>query len=157
MKLSNELVEHYMLPVLERGRSMTALDASAALSVQNKVSRIVGEFFTRYDLLVTPTTNGPAFPLGVYDPNDPKWTLASWVETLFGVHCFTPVFNMTGTPAVSVPLTQTRSGLPIGTQLCADNGNDGLLLQVAAQLEQVFPWRDRRPPIYAGEAGAAPA
>jgi amidase len=125
--------------------------------VQNKVSRTVGEFFHRYDLLVTPTTNGPAFPLGLYNANDPKWSLDSWVETLFSAHCFTPVFNLTGTPAISVPLAQTNSGLPIGTQLCAGMGNDGLLFQVAAQLEQEFPWQGRRPPIYAGEARAAPA
>jgi amidase len=70
-------------------------------------------------------------------------------ERVFALIPFTPQFNITGQPAVSLPLYRNRDGLPIGIQLVAAYGREDLLIRVAAQLEQARPWRDRRPPIYA--------
>jgi len=62
---------------------------------------------------------------------------------------FTPLFNITGQPAISLPLSISDSGLPIGVQLVAAYGREDLLIQVAAQLEGAAPWGDRRPPTRA--------
>jgi amidase len=60
---------------------------------------------------------------------------------------FTPVVNVTGLPAVSVPLHWTDEGLPIGVQLIGPPAGEAVLLRVCARLEQARPWRDRRPPL----------
>jgi len=62
---------------------------------------------------------------------------------------FTPQFNASGQPAISLPLCWNGSGLPIGIQLVAPLGGEDVLLRVAAQLEQARPWKERRPPIHA--------
>jgi amidase len=62
---------------------------------------------------------------------------------------FTPPFNVSGQPALSLPLSWNAQGLPIGVQLVAPYGREDMLLQVAAQLEQALPWADRRPPVRA--------
>jgi amidase len=62
---------------------------------------------------------------------------------------FCPPFDVTGQPAISLPLHWNDDGLPIGVQLVAAYGREDVLLRVAAQLEQAAPWADRRPPIHA--------
>jgi amidase len=100
-----------------------------------------------FDLLLTPTLPEPPPPLGWFkpDPTDPTSTglRAS------GFACWTSPFNMSGQPAVSLPLHWTPDGLPVGVQLVAGYGREDLLIRVAAQLEQAAPWADRRPPISA--------
>jgi amidase len=62
---------------------------------------------------------------------------------------FTPAFNATGQPAISLPLHWNAQGLPIGVQLVARYGREDVLLRVAAQLEEAVPWAGRRPPVSA--------
>ena len=62
-------------------------------------------------------------------------------------------FNVTGQPAISVPLHQSEEGLPIGMQLVAAPAREDVLIRLAAQLEQAHPWADRRPVVWSGEIG----
>ncbi len=98
-----------------------------------------------FDLLLTPTTAQPAPRIGELDPgsDDP---IAGWTKSApFG--CFTSPFNQTGQPAISLPTGFSEEcAVPVGVQLVAGYGREDLLLRVAAQLEQVLPWKDRRPP-----------
>jgi amidase len=71
------------------------------------------------------------------------------VRRVFSFIPFSPLANVTGQPAMSVPLYWNAAGLPIGSQLTARFGDEATLLRVAAQLETARPWRDRRPPLHA--------
>ena len=98
-----------------------------------------------HDLLVTPTLGGPPPELGWFTAAGPQSEgkrIASFIP-------YTAQFNMTGQPAVSLPLHWTPGGLPVGVQLVAAYGREDVLIQVASQLEQAAPWAQRRPPVHA--------
>ncbi|MCA1846563.1 MAG: amidase, partial [Actinobacteria bacterium] len=101
-----------------------------------------------FDLLLTPTLAEPPVPLGTFDaaPGNP---LAGFMRAA-GFTPFTPPFNVTGQPAISLPLSHTADGLPIGVQLVAAYGREDVLLRVAAQLEEADPWAARTPAISVG-------
>jgi len=136
--------------VLEEAAGLSALDLVAVFDAQNRVTRSVGAFFSGYDLLVTPTLGQLPAPHGTLQYDDPDHTVRSWLECLFDYGPFTVVFNISGQPALSLPLAQSESGLPIGVQLVARSGREDLLLQVARQLEQAMPWRRRTPGAWVG-------
>ncbi len=146
-----ENLEATTLACVEYGRRVTAIQLARALAVFNQVSRSVGTFFTNYDLLLTPTLGEPPQLLGELDSNDASLSPSEWTRKLFGICSFTPLFNATGGPAISLPLGSTRSGLPIGVQLAAPMCEEGTLIAVASQLEKVVPWAHRIPKVNAGE------
>ncbi|HEX9260458.1 MAG TPA: amidase family protein, partial [Acidimicrobiales bacterium] len=96
-----------------------------------------------FDLLVSPVLGGPPPPIGYL--SDPEQGLQRVIDLLQ----YTAQFNITGQPAVSLPLHWTADGLPVGVQLVAAYGREDLLIRVAAQLEQAQPWTDRIPPVHA--------
>jgi amidase len=96
-----------------------------------------------HDLLVTPVLAAPPPPLGWL--TDPEHGLSR----VTGLLQYTAQFNVTGQPAVSLPLHWSADGLPVGVQLVAAYAREDLLLRVAAQLEEAAPWVDRRPPVSA--------
>jgi amidase len=107
--------------------------------------RRMAAWWTEYDLLVTPTVGAPPPELG--------WFTADGAESegqrVVGFIPYTAQFNMTGQPAISLPLHWTPSGLPVGVQLVAAFGREDLLIRVAAQLEEAAPWVDCRPLVHA--------
>ena len=96
-----------------------------------------------HDLLLTPTLAVPPPPIGYL--SDPDLGGARVRDVLQ----YTAQFNITGQPAVSLPLHWTEGGLPVGVQLVAPYGREDLLIRVSSQLEQAQPWTGRTPPIYA--------
>ncbi len=129
----------------EQGRRHTARDYARALVIVHGVGRRFGEFFRKYDVLLSPTVAEPPLPLGTTDmmSND----LDAYNERLFRLIPFTPQFNVSGGPAASIPLYWTPDGLPVGIQFGADFGNEAVLFRLAAQLEQAQPWRQKRPSL----------
>ena len=107
--------------------------------------RRVAQWTQRFDLLLTPTAPAPPPPLGVNSPI-PDTTHAEFDPG--APAAFTVPFDITGEPAISVPVHWTTAGLPIGVQLVAPYGRDDLVLRVAAALEAAAPWAYRRPPAY---------
>ncbi|MDI6104602.1 amidase family protein [Actinoplanes sp. NEAU-A12] len=145
-----DLLEAVSRRALAELRDLTALDLLGRLDAQNRVSRVVGGFFTEYDLLVTPTLAQLPAPHGTLRYDDPGHTVTSWLDALLAYGPFTSVFNVTGQPAVSLPLGHSVEGLPVGVQLVAGYGREDLLFRVAARLEEAVPWRDRTPPGFVG-------
>jgi amidase len=108
-------------------------------------ARRMADWWNDHDLLVTPTVGAPPPELGWFTaagPEEEGARIASFIP-------YTAQFNMTGQPAISLPLHWTPSGLPVGVQLVAAYGREDMLIQVASQLEQAAPWSERHPPVHA--------
>jgi len=99
-----------------------------------------------YDLLLTATCLRPAPPLGEMAPD--RDDLAAVQNTTLHYSQLTQPFNVTGQPAISLPLATSSNGLPIGLQFVAAYGREDLLLQLGSQLEDALPWRNRRSPLH---------
>jgi amidase len=146
--LTADDVEPATWAVAEVGRGVSGIQFVAALhAIHGYAARVQQWWEEGWDLLVTPTIAEPPPPLGDYaaQPDNPFWPITRSVVEV----AYTIPFNMTGQPAVSLPLHWTADGLPVGTQLVAAYGREDLLLRVAAQLEQARPWADRRPRVHA--------
>ena len=149
VELGPDVLEAVTLSCVEQGRRTTALDLFAAQRTGNFINRAVGAFFRDYDVLVTPTVATLPPPLGYLNQNDPTLDPRGWFDKVFAVIPFTPLFNGTGQPAMSLPLAQSSEGLPIGIQCVARYGDEATLFRLAAQLEQALPWASRRPRVVA--------
>jgi Asp-tRNA(Asn)/Glu-tRNA(Gln) amidotransferase A subunit family amidase len=122
----------------------SAADYVQMLNRLHAISRRIQAFFTSYDILLTPTLAEPPVPLGVLDMMSED--IAAYTERLWRYTPFTYPFNVTGQPAMSVPLAWNEAGLPIGVQFVGRYGDEAGLFRLAGQLEQARPWADRRPP-----------
>lgn len=129
----------------EAGRRTTAGEYAMCVAAGARFARGMAPWWETFDLLVTPTLAEPPPRIGEKGPSadDPVGLHAALVSLAL----FTFPFNITGQPAISLPLSWNEAGLPIGTQLTAAYGREDLLVQVAAQLEEAQPWAGRRPPI----------
>ncbi|VFM97801.1 MAG: amidase [Candidatus Kentron sp. G] len=130
----------------QEGRQCTGAEFLRATQTMQKIGRILGKFFERYDLFLSTTLAKPPLPLGAMDMANPD--LDDYYQRhLMSVVPFTPIFNEAGAPAMSVPLHWTHDGLPVGLHFGARFGDEATLFRIAAQLEAARPWRERRPAI----------
>ena len=144
------------------GRSLSAGAYAAAANRLQLAARRMAPFFDQFDVLMTPTLGAPPALIGALQPSRAEQRImrvvnsfnAGWLLDALGVIeplaqktfeyiPFTPLFNATGQPAMSVPLHWNEAGLPIGTQFVGRFGNDALLFRLAGQLERAHPWFDR--------------
>jgi amidase len=150
------------------GRKQSAVAVTRARDRLEAAGRAAVALHERFDLVLTPTLGRPPFPIGALHPRGleafgqdllldlglgfllriPGLYDAS-VRRVFSFIPYTPLANITGQPAMSVPLYWTRTGLPIGVQLVARLGDEATLFRVAGQLEAARPWRDHRAGVHA--------
>ena len=128
----------------EFAKGVNGVDFSLAQASSIQFRRAIQSWWTKgWDLLLTPTLAAPPLPIGSM-PNNPErpmtplMTAGAWVS-------FTSQFNISGQPAISLPLHRNADGLPIGMQLVAAYGREDLLIRVASQLEQAAPWAHLTP------------
>ena len=140
-------IEPYNWTAAERGRSISASEWTKAQEIQQAWAASVIEWFSPYDVLLSPTAGCP--PLKTEDlwpdPERP-WRMG---RTYGRIGRFTLPFNATGQPAISLPLHWTADGLPVGIQLVAKMGREDLLIRLAARLEEAMPWKHRKPALLA--------
>ena len=136
------LVEPATLACSVTAERYTAADYAAAILCTQQAARVLGQFFERYDVLLTPTLANPPLPLGTTDMQSNDWP--DYLERMLNEIPFTPLFNATGAPAASVPIGRDVDGMPIGVQFGAALGHEGILLRLAHELELAAPWHARR-------------
>ncbi|GAA0977069.1 hypothetical protein GCM10009562_21180 [Nocardioides aquaticus] len=145
--------EHLLRPLTRwlaaRGHAVSGPVFGTAVGAVRRHAATALEALAPYDLVLTPTLASPPLPVGaIRDDADP----AADFDAQKAFTPWTSAWNVTGMPAVSLPLHQTAplpdapGGLPVGVMLAARPAEEELLLAVAAQLEAAAPWRDRRPP-----------
>jgi amidase len=159
------------------GRQKSALEAALARDRQAEVARKVARFYTKHDVVLTPTLGAPPVGIGELVPKGAEafvrelvvagrlsfllrlpGVVAASVGRIFTFVPFTPLANVTGQPSMNVPLHWNAAGLPIGTLFTGRFGEEGTLFRLAGQLEAPRPWKERRPPVHAGSmvAGTVP-
>jgi amidase len=146
------------------GEQLSAADYESARQCVHAASRALAPFFARYDVFVDATMAQPPPRLGewalpraleaavrVAAPLAPRWLMQRALDTFshdaLERTANTMLFNMSGQPAMSVPLYWNAAGLPIGVQCVGRFGDEATLIRLAAQLEQARPWRERLPPL----------
>ena len=139
-KVDENTLESSTLSCYHYGKQLKAEQLLRAQADANQICRTVGQFFQEYDMLLTPTTTQLPLPIGTMNANDSKFDALGWSTHVFNYCPFTPLFNMTGQPAISLPLHQSSEKLPIGMQFVGRYGHESLLLQLARQFEQAHPW-----------------
>jgi len=147
------------------GGQITAAEFSKAIRLLQRSARQIGHFFKEYDVLLTPTLARPpvvtgtiqakrveAFAIKLLGSLNARGLInaLSEIETLSGQVFefvpYTPLFNATGQPAMSIPLYWNDEGLPIGMHFAGRYGDEATLFRLASQLEEAAPWFDHMPP-----------
>ena len=140
--------EHLLQPLTrwlrERGRAMSATDFTGAVTTLQSASRAAIIATSAYDVVLTPTLAQPPAPVGWFRevaPAEEFERMKTWTP-------FTATYNMTGQPAVNLPLHWSPDGLPIGVMLVGRPADEATLISLSAQLEQARPWLDRHPALW---------
>ena len=148
-----DLIEPVNIRIWEHGRHFSFADRARMQAVFNTTSRGFGAFFEDWDIILTPVTALPTPKVGTteYLTISDNPSVLDWFGNLWRNFAFTPLANLCGIPAISLPLATNEHGLPLGIQAIAKQADDGLLLQLAAQIERAIDgkWNDgKRPGVH---------
>ena len=140
--------EEQLLPLTRylrgRGLKVTASELIFAQAYLQSVMRPAIATMNAYDAFLSPTLASPPVPVGYFDEVDP----AENFERQKRFTPYTALYNISGQPAVSLPLYWNADGLPIGVMLAGRLGDEATLISLSSQIEAARPWRDRHPPIW---------
>ncbi len=139
----DEDLERFTRFMLEGTRDQTAAQYANAVRAIHAAGRQVATFLQPFDILVTPTLATPPLPIGALSLS--RLDIGGLARNLMETSGYTQLFNVSGSPAASIPLHWNEAGLPIGVQFVAHYGEEAKLLRLAAQLEKARPWFHRRP------------
>ncbi len=141
-----ELVEKLTWWLYEQGRALNAIDYALAVGELQAWSRsIISTLWSRHDVVITPTLARRPLRIGELDTESDDPAGAFRISGRFTPH--TALFNVSGQPAISLPLAHGEDGLPVGVQFAGAPAGEATLLSLAAQVEDARPWADRRPPL----------
>jgi Asp-tRNA(Asn)/Glu-tRNA(Gln) amidotransferase A subunit family amidase len=132
--------------MIAKGRAMSASQLVAILRTMHLESRKVAAFHETYDIFLTPTLAKPPVAIGEVDMS--FGAEAEFMPRTTGFSPYTRLANCTGQPSMSVPLTWSEAGLPIGTMFTANFGDDAVLFRLAGQLERARPWWERKAAVF---------
>lgn len=149
MPIDESTIERTTRITAELGRTVTGAQVIAAQRELGLMSRRIGDFFTTFDVLLTPTMAVPNVALGSLNQDSREHTALRWLQTVYREHGFTPIFNASGNPALSLPLGMSPEGWPIGVQFVAAHGDEATLFGIGHELEIAMPWAQRRPSLLA--------
>jgi amidase len=149
LPIGPQTLEPVTLAVYEYARRMTPAQFLDSGAVLTGVRRKLGRYFVRYDAWLSPTTTRASEPWGNYNLGRGDVPMDDVAEKILRPTCqFTLPHNIMGTPAISLPLAVNSAGLPIGIQIGMKPGEEHVVLQLAAALEEARPWADRVPPLH---------
>lgn len=143
-KPDDDQFEPFTWQLAATAEKRTPADIGLAWRPLLRVGYIMARFLEAHDLLLTPVLASPPVPIGTFSETRP---FAALVDHLDAYVAYTPVCNVTGQPAMSVPLYWTADGLPVGSQFIGRFGDEATLFRLAAQLEEARPWATRWPPV----------
>jgi amidase len=145
-----DLIEPMNIRIWEAGKEASYRERYRMQSTFNTTSRAFGAFFESWDIILTPITAKPTPLLGTneYLTLSDNPSVLDWFENLWRNFAYTPLSNLCGIPAISLPMARQTNGLPFGIHAQARQGQDGVLLQLAAQIERALDgrWNDGRLP-----------
>lgn len=140
-------VEPLTWALAQQGKAMSAQELLASIEYIHGFGRRLSSWWEGgFDVLLTPTTAQPAPKLGVLASTEDEPLKAYFLAAPYGV--FTLPHNLSGQPGISLPLHVSEEGLPVGSQLVGQVGEEGMLLSLATQIEEAAPWCDRMPPTF---------
>lgn len=146
----SHLVEPMNVRLWQAGMNASYAERAKMQLTFNAVSRAFGAFFEEWDIILTPTMAKPTPKLGTkeYLTTCDNPSVLDWFHNLWSIFAFTPLANLCGIPGISLPLAAQPNGLPMGIQAQARQAGDGLLLQLAAQVERALDgfWNSGRVP-----------
>jgi amidase len=139
-----ELLEPLTRWLVEKGRTLGARELASALSTLTTFERSIIRQFASFDAVLTPALAQTPRPIGWYSQDDPELNFAQQVQYT----PFTSFANVTGLPAITLPVSLTPDGLPMGIQLIGRPGGEATLFALGAQLERRIGWQHRHPPVW---------
>jgi amidase/6-aminohexanoate-cyclic-dimer hydrolase len=146
-QMTDQDFEVLTLAMSHNAQRTSATDYIAAQLDAFRISRALAEFFETCDVFLSPTLCTP--PVKIGELNTMANDLSQIAPNLRRYMPGTSMFNMSGQPAMSVPLAWNKAGLPLGMMFAAKLGNEGVLFRLAGQLEQARPWKGKLPPVCA--------
>jgi amidase len=147
IKVTEEMVEPWTWNGAQKGWKASATSYAGTDRIINATTRAVAGFLTQYDVILSPTLGLPPPKLGFMDSVNLSYEELG--KRLSEFMPFTALYNVTGMPAMSVPLYWNTEGLPVGVQFAGRYADEATLYRLAAQLEKERPWRSRIPAIAA--------
>ena len=145
INITEEMVEAFTWDLFNYGKQFSGGDYLNAVSFCQQMTQEVAKFYKNYDLWLTPTLGEPPVPLGTFDHQ--KGKLMDNINRIMRFIPYPPICNVTGQPAISIPLYWNAKNIPIGSQFIGKFGDESTLFNIAGQLEEIKPWKSRIPNV----------